>query len=374
MEIAFNPEQIQLSDSLRRFLDRSYGPDHRRSISAGQAGWSEGIWREFAGRLGILAILDDRERALRERYASLAAVMHRFGRALVVEPFLETVVLGGGIARRSKTGLIASLPERISAGDCRLVLADIDPLAERPGETTAATAQRAAGGWVLRGRKAAVAWGPAATHLIVSAVSDEGPSLFLVPAEHPQLGRHDFETVDARWASDVVLSDLTLPHDALIGSAGGAAALAGPAVQDAIFAICAEAAGVLEVMTETTIHHLRHRRQFGSALADFQVLRHRVAEMHMHLESLWSMIWFMVQHMDGEGDARSAAMSAGKVVAGKACRFIGQNAIQLHGAIGLTEDYSLGAYFKRSTVIERQFGTTGQHLRHFRDHSMSQSV
>jgi alkylation response protein AidB-like acyl-CoA dehydrogenase len=297
--------------------------------------------------------------------------MEEFGRALVVEPYLSTVVIGGGFLRRAGTDHATALIEQIIAGDAVIAFA----WAESQGRYNLAnlkTTARADGeGWVIDGHKAVVVAAPWASHLVVTArtggaqAEAEGVSLFLVEKSTPGVVTRDYPTVDGRRASEVTFETVRVGPEALIGEAGAALPLVEQVVDEALAAQCAEACGVLKKLHEGTLEYTKQRKQFGQPIAAFQVLQHRMVDMFMQVEQSVSMTYMAHVRLDEPAHERAKAISAAKVQIGRACRFVGQNAVQLHGGMGMTDEMAIGHYFKRASMIEGEFGSVDHHLRRY---------
>jgi alkylation response protein AidB-like acyl-CoA dehydrogenase len=297
--------------------------------------------------------------------------MEEFGRALVVEPYLSTVVIGGGFLRRADTALAADLIGGIIGGETIIAFA----WAERQGRYSLSnietTARPDGSGWVLNGQKAVVIGAPWATHLIVTARtggarSDTGGvSVFLVEKSAPGVITRDYPTVDGRRASEITFEAVHVPAEALIGEAGAALPLIEHVVDEAIAAQCAEACGVLRKLHEGTLEYTKQRKQFGQPIAAFQVLQHRMVDMFIQVEQAISMTYMAHIRLAEPARERAKAISAAKVQIGRACKFVGQNAIQLHGGMGMTDEMAIGHYFKRGTMIEGEFGSVDHHLRRY---------
>ena len=298
-------------------------------------------------------------------------VMEEFGKALVVEPYLGTVVIGGGFLKHGKPAGAAELIERIIAGEITMAFAWAEPQGRYNLSDLKTTARKDGAGYVLNGHKAVVIGAPWASHLIVTARTGggqrdpEGVSVFLVEADAEGIVTRDYPTVDGHRASEVYFENLTVPAEALIGPEGAALPLVEQVVDEAIAATCAEACGVLRRLHEGTLEYTRQRKQFGAPIASFQVLQHRMVDMFIQVEQAVSMTYMANIKLGEPAAERAKAVSAAKVQIGRACRFVGQNAIQLHGGMGMTDEMAIGHYFKRATMIEGQFGSVDHHLRRY---------
>lgn len=368
MEFSFTEEQSLLRDTVSAYLRDRYGFDERQAAVRSPSGWRPEVWTAFAEELGILgAAVPEALGGLGGGPLETMIVMEELGRALVVEPFLETTVLGAGLLRR--VGAAGErLLEGVVSGHTVLAVGWAEPGGRYDAAHVATTARRDGAGWVLDGRKAVVSAAPWATHLLITARTSgetrdpDGVSLFLVETDALGLSMQPYPTVDGRRAAELRLEGLILPAGALLGGEGQALPLVETVLDEATAAVCAEALGVMRGLHEATLDYARQRRQFGRAIGDFQVLQHRMVDMFMALELSVSATYMATLKLDEERAARMKAVSAAKVQVGRACRFIGQNAVQIHGGIGVTNELALGHYFKRATVIEGQFGGVDHHL------------
>ena len=368
MDFSFTEEQTLLRDSLAAFLADTYDFDKRRAAVASAAGWRPEIWKALAEDLGILgASFPEDMGGLGGGPTEVMVVMEEFGKALVVEPYLGTVVIGGGFLRRAGGAGAADMIGRIVEGKATLAFAWAEPQGRYCLHDIAVTARKDGTGYVLNGHKAVVVGAPFASHLIVTARTggarrDEGGvSVFLVDKSAKGVITRDYPTVDGQRASEIDFEDVALGAEARIGPDGEALALVSEVVDDAVAAVCAEACGVLRKLHEGTLDYTRQRKQFGQPIAAFQVLQHRMVDMFIQVEQAVSMT-YMAHIKLGDPAERAKAVSAAKVQIGRACRFVGQNAIQLHGGMGMTDEMAIGHYFKRATLIEGLFGSVDHHL------------
>jgi alkylation response protein AidB-like acyl-CoA dehydrogenase len=370
MDFSFTEEQSMLRDTLAAYLGDHYGLEARRTAIASEAGWRPETWKAFAEKLGILgAAFPEDLGGLGGGPVETHVIMEAFGEALVVEPYVGTVVLGGGLLQNAGHARAAELVGGIIAGDVTMAFAGAEAQARYAWTDIQTTARKDGSGWVLNGRKVVVVGAPWATHLIVSARTGggrrdrEGVSLFLLEKGAAGLSSLDYPTVDGGRASDVTFENVALPAEALIGPEGQGAPLLEQALDEAVAAHCAEACGVLRQLHEGTLEYTRQRKQFGQPISSFQALQHRMADMFMQVELASSLsLVATLKARDPDPVARGRAVSAAKVQVGKALRFVGQSAIQLHGGMGMTDEMAIGHYFKRGTMIEGLFGSTDHHL------------
>jgi alkylation response protein AidB-like acyl-CoA dehydrogenase len=328
------------------------------------------MWKQYA-ELGLLAL------PFEEKYGGTGGtavdtmiVAEAFGRALVLEPYLATVVLCGSLVRLGGSDQQrATLLAKIAAGELLIAFAHSEPQARYDLADVATRARKDGGGYIVDGAKTLVLHGDSADKLIVSARTagqqrdPQGISLFLVDADADGVSRRGYATIDGQRAAEVTLSDVRVGPEALIGEAGDALPLIERATDIAIAAQCAEAVGAMTAMQEMTVDYLKIRKQFGVPIGNFQVLQHRATEMLIALEQARSMAMLAAIIAEDENAAeRRRAISAAKVQICNSGRLIGQQATQLHGGIGMTMEYKVGHYFKRVTAIAATFGDAAYHL------------
>ena len=302
-----------------------------------EAGWRPEVWRAFAQDLGILgAALPEDVGGLGGGPTETMVIMEQLGAALVVEPFLGTVVIGGGFLTRSDHPAAAQLIAKIVAGETIFAFAGAEPQSRYNWADLKTTARKDGGGWLLNGHKAVVTGAPWADHLIVTARTGGaqrdagGVSVFLVEKSSPGVSTRDYPTVDGSRASEVFLENVSVPADALIGAEGEGLALVETVVDEATAALCGEACGVLRRLQEGTVEYTKQRKQFGQPISQFQVLQHRMVDMFIELEQSISMTYMAtIRLSETDPVERAKAVSGAKVQIGKACRFVGQNSIQV---------------------------------------------
>jgi alkylation response protein AidB-like acyl-CoA dehydrogenase len=372
MDFSFSQEQTMLRDSVARYLSDRYDFSQREAAIHSQAGWRPEVWKAFAEELGILAAPFSEELGgLGGGAIDNMIIMETLGGALVVEPYLETVVIAGGLLKRLGSDRATELIGQIIAGEALFALAHLEPGARYGLADVALTATRSGDGWTLDGVKDAVVGAPWANWLIVTARTAgqsgeaQGVSLFLVPRDAAGLSVSDYPTVDGSRASDVRFEGVAVGADALLGEEGNGLALLEPVMDEAIAALCAESLGVMRRMHADTIEYAKQRKQFGVPLATFQVLQHRMVDMFIAIEQAASMTYMATLKLDRPDTERARAASAAKVQIAKSCREVGQSAIQIHGGMGMTQELAVSHYFKRATVIEQQFGGPDYHLRRY---------
>ncbi len=367
MDFDLSEEQRLLKDSIDRLIADRYQFEQRKKYLAEPDGWSRDAWAQYA-ELGLLGLpFDETHGGFGGGPVETMIVMEAFGRGLVLEPYFATVVLGGGLIRRA--GSAAQQTELISLitqGKLKLAFAHVERQSRWNLADVATTASPDGGSWVLNGAKGVVLHGDCADRILVTArVSGgrqdrDGIGLFLVEAAAPGVTRRGYPTQDGLRAAEISLDGA--PATA-IGAPGDALPVIGQVVDEAIAALAAEAVGVMAAMQETTLDYLKTRQQFGRAIGQFQALQHRAVDMLTAVEQARSMALFAAV-MAGDADAteRRRAIAAAKVQIGRSGRHVGQEAIQLHGGIGMTMEYKVGHYFKRMTMIDQMFGDADQHL------------
>jgi len=362
--LTFSSEQQQFRDSLRRMLAADYSFERRREIAASARGWSAATWRQLA-ELGVLALtLPEAHGGLGGGAMDAYVVMEEAGRALLLEPWLPTVLMGAGvIARAGSADQCAAILPAVGAGGRQLALAHYEPGARYALDAVSSEARRDEGGWVISGAKTYVLNGAGADQLIVSARTAKGLSLFLAERVAPGITVRDYPMYDARRAAEVRFDGVRVGPGALLGEEGGAAPHLAATIDAAIAALCADAVGAMSVLLEMTGQYLKTRKQFGVPIGSFQVLQHRMADMLLETETARSMA-LLAAHGVGQPDPgeRARLVSAAKVRVGEAARFVGQQAVQLHGGIGVTDELAVSHYFKRLTMFEIAFGDSDHHL------------
>lgn len=364
MDFTLSGEQDLLRDGLNRFLSTRYDLDKSRTAVKTGAGWQPEIWKAFADELGILgAALPEEVGGIGGGPVETMVIAEALGYALVVEPYVDTAVVSAGLLRRAGDAKALEVLGRIIAGSAIVSLAATEAASGDHWQDVATTARRDGSDWVLTGSKILAIAAPFATHLLVTAATPDGPSVFLVDRAQPTPGLelHAYRTVDDRRAADLVLRELRLPSDALIG-AGPALPSLEAARDEGATAVCAEAVGCMRKVLSDTVEYCKQRKQFGQPIGSFQALAHRMVDMHMELEQSVAAVYLAVLNLEAEPAPRARAVSAAKATVGRAARFIGQNAVQLHGGMGMTEELAIGHYFKRLTAIQFEFGSTDHHV------------
>jgi len=369
MDFSFTDEQSMLRDTIASYLADNYSFDQRRAALKAEPGWRPDVWKAFADELGILgAAFSEDQGGLGGGYTENMVVMEELGKSLVVEPYLQTVVIGGGFLKHGKPAGADDLIGKVIAGEAIIAFAHAEPQGRYNWADLKTTAKKDGSGYVLNGHKAVVIGAPYATHLIVTARTGggqreaQGVSVFIVEKSAKGVTTRDYPTVDGFRASEVYFENVAVGADALIGPEGQSLPLVEQVIDEAVAATCAEACGVLRRLHEGTLDYTKQRKQFGQPISSFQVLQHRMVDMFIQLEQSISMTYMATIKLEDPAEERAKAVSAAKVQIGKACKFVGQNAIQLHGGMGMTDEMAIGHYFKRATMIEGAFGSTDHYL------------
>lgn len=369
MDFEFSDEQQQFAQALRKWTERAYTFEHRQQIAGSTEGVNDADWSALTD-LGLVGLGVPAERGgFDGTGVDHMIAMQEMGRAMLVEPLFSTL-WGCAFLRLANSQHL--LLERVAEGQVRLACALGESASRYDLDVVECVALACEGGWRLKGEKNVVPHGAQANVLIVSARTSgtrscrDGISLFAVNADAPGLRRSDFAMVDGQRAARVMLQDVLVPADALIGVQGGAWPIIDAAMDAGVALLCAEAIGVLEVLTEATLEHLRTRQQFGVTIGKFQALQHRMAEVYVHLEQSRSMAMLAaIKCTDAEVVQRRRSVSAAKARIGEALRFVGQQAVQLHGGLGVSDEMRVSHLFKRATVIEMSLGDTQFHVERF---------
>ena len=367
MDFDLNDEQRLLKDSVDRLIADRYGFEARRGYAAEPGGWSRGLWAQFA-ELGLLGLpFSEEDGGFGGGAVETALVMEAFGRGLVIEPYLSTVVMCGGLLRHLGTKeQRGRLIAEIASGERTLAYAQIERQSRHSLNDVTTKAERDGEAWRLTGAKSLVLHGETADTLLVSAriVGGErerhGIGVFLVEAESAGVARRGYPTQDGMRAAEIELAGA---QGELLGGSDDALPAMERVQDETLAAVAAESVGVMAAMHDLTVDYLKTRKQFGRPIGDNQALQHRSVDMYVSLEQARSMSFFAtMMAQEDDPTERQRAMHAAKVQIGRSGRHIGQEAVQLHGGIGVTMEYSVGHYFKRMTMIERGFGDTQAHL------------
>lgn len=374
MDFSYSEEQQMLQDSVSKFVQRHYGFDTRKEILADPRGFSSENWRVFA-ELGWLTVPFRIEDEGFGGFATdLMVIMEEFGKAMVVEPFVATAVLGGGLISElgSAQQKSAWLPQ-VMGGSLQLACALAEPDSRYNLASVSTTAVVQGDSFIVDGSKILVLNGPAADQLLVSvrtAGADRdihGISVLLIDANSPGIRKHSYTNVDGHRAAEITFTRVKVPAERLLGAPDEAYAGLVRVVDRATLAVCAEAVGALDSLLAKTVEYSKTRKQFGVAIGSFQALQHRMADMFIECQLARSIVMMAAMQLDSDApDAdKMRAVSAAKSRVGKAIRKVGQEAVQLHGGIGITDELDVGHLFKRVTAIETLYGNTDFHTARF---------
>jgi pimeloyl-CoA dehydrogenase small subunit len=371
MDFDLSEEQRILKESVEGLLADAYEFEQRKKYMKEKGGWSRAIWGKLAEQ-GLLGLpFTESDGGFGAGAVETVIVMEAMGRALVLEPYLATVVIGGGFLRHggSAAQKAAHIPGIID-GTKTFAFAQLEKNSRYDLDQVTTSAKKKGDGYVIDGEKFVVINGENADTLIVTARTGGGQrdrtgiGAFLVPGNAKGISKKTYPTQDGLHAADITFTGVEVGADAAIGDPGNALPLIERVVDEARTAICAEAVGAMDESLKTTVEYLKTRKQFGVPIGTFQSLQHRAADMFVALEQARSMSMFATMAADfDDPKERSTAVAAAKVQVGRSGRFIGQQSIQLHGGIGMTMEAKIGHYFKRLTVIESTFGDSEYHLR-----------
>ena len=368
MDFDLSEDQRLLKESVDRLIAGEYSFEQRKKYMTEPSGYSPAMWSQLT-EFGLLGLpFEETLGGFGGGPVETAIVMEAFGRGLVLEPFFATVILGGGLLRRAASdALRGSLAPRMSAGKLKLAFAHIERHSRYDLSDVTTTARKDGAGYVLDGAKSVVLHGDAADKIFVTARlagerrAPDGIGLFLIDPSTPGVSRRGYRTQDGLRAAELTLSNARATADDLVHD--NALAPIEHVVDEAIAALCAEAVGALQAMQDLTLEYLKTRKQFGRAIGSFQVLQHRSVDMLVAVEGARSMAMFAALSAAEENPIeRRKAISAAKVQIGRSARHVGQEAIQLHGGIGMTAEYAVGHYFKRVTMIDQLYGDADTHL------------
>ena len=369
MDFSFNEIQAMLDDSVEKFIANDYDFETRQKFAASDKGYSPEVWQTFA-ELGWTSVpFGEEDGGFGGGPADLMVLMLRFGKGLVVEPYLANIVLAGGVLRRAAS---SSQKERwlhpIIAGELQAALAYGEPQSRYDIANIRTSAVADGDGWILNGDKGVVFNGGNAELLVVAArTSGEqtdaaGITLFAVPADAEGLGVRAYPTVDGQQAAEIRFDDVVVDGGAVIGEPGRGFAALDATIDDAVLAVSAEAVGIMQVMTDKTVEYSKNRMQFGVPIGSFQALQHRMVDMFTDCEQSYSLLlWATMRAAQGEEDAKRAISSI-KYQVGTAGRKVGQEAVQIHGGMGVSWEVDIAHYFKRLTTIDQMFGNADWHL------------
>ncbi|MBO6702705.1 MAG: acyl-CoA dehydrogenase family protein [Pseudomonadales bacterium] len=373
MDFSFSEEQSLLQDSVQRFIQNDYTFDSRQKLLKTDDGFSRDNWANFA-ELGWLALpFSEESGGFGGTAVETMILMEEFGKGLVVEPYVSTVIMAGSVIEAGgtaahKEGALAE----IMAGTKLASLAYVEPQARFNLADVTTTATADGDNYTINGFKGVVLGGPSADLLVVPARTsgdqkdESGITLFLVDASASGISKRDYPTIDGLQASEINFESVSVSADDVLGEVGNGLSLLELGINNGILAVGAEAVGAMEVLYKTTVEYCKTREQFGQPIGKFQVLQHRMVDMFMEHEQAKSLLYMAALRMSEDDDIEARkAISALKVQIGKGGRFVGQNAIQLHGGMGMTDELNVGHYFKRITAIETLFGNVDHHLKKY---------
>ena len=372
MDFTFNEEQTLIQRQVEQFIQRDYDWESRQSLILTDSGYSLDNWNTFA-ELGWLGIsLSDDSGGFGGSSIDTMILMEEFGKGLVLEPFLETVVMCAELI--DKAGTLEQKKDVLTdvvEGKIQLALAYAEPQSRFNLADVMTEAKLESDNFILNGFKSVVMNGPNANKFIISARTsggqrdESGISLFLVDAEVSGLSSRDYQTVDNRRASELTLESVVIPRSCLIGELDEGFMVLDAAIDRSILAISAEAVGAMEVLYKTTVEYTKTREQFGTPIGKFQVLQHRMVDMFMEYEQCKSLLYMATMKHDEDSADAKKAISGLKYQVGNASKFIGQQSVQLHGGMGVTDELNVGHYFKRLTTIGTIFGNSDYHLKKY---------
>jgi alkylation response protein AidB-like acyl-CoA dehydrogenase len=376
MDFTFTDEQQLLADTVQRFVREHYSFEARRTILESDEGWSRAIWQEIAG-LGLTAVnVPEAHGGLGAGPVETMLVMNAFGAGLLLEPYLGAAVLAPALLAKLEDSIAATelLPE-IAAGERIVIVAHQEPQTRGEIGSIATSAEKNGDEYVLQGKKSVIAHAPAADEFLISArtsgktTDTAGVRVFRVPRDTNGLTVKGYRTLDGTRAADLEIDRVRLPASSIVGADTDALAALEAAHQIALSALCAEAVGIMKAVNATTLEYTKNRKQFGQPISRFQVLQHRMVDMFMHAEQATSMSYLAaIKCQDADPAERQRALSAAKVTIGQAGRFIAQQAVQLHGGMGMTDELMVSHYFKRLTAIDLTWGDADFHLQQFAAH------
>jgi alkylation response protein AidB-like acyl-CoA dehydrogenase len=369
MDFNFKEEQLQFADALKRWIDKDYSFDARMKIMHSDAGVSDAAWSTLA-ELGMTALpVPEQQGGFNGSAVDMYVVMKELGRGLVIEPYFATV-LGAQFLKRGESH--GGLLEQVAAGELKLACALLEKQSRHDLADIATTATADGSGFVIDGAKTVVVHGAEAGQLIVSASTSgsqrerDGISLFVVPADAAGVTIRGYRSLDGQRAANIRFEQVHVEAGAVIGAVGAGWDTLDACADYGAALLCAEALGAMEALFDATLDYLKTRTQFGAPIGKFQVLQHRMADMFIHLEQARSMALLAAVKADADNaDERRRAVSAAKYRIGEAARYIGQQAVQLHGGMGVTNELPAAHYFKRLTTIGLSLGDGDHHLRRF---------
>ncbi|MGO1121075.1 acyl-CoA dehydrogenase family protein [Rhodovibrionaceae bacterium A322] len=372
MDFELSEEQTMLKDSVDRFVKENYEPNDRRALVDSALGFSRDHWQQFAD-MGWLALpFSEESGGLGGKAIDTNVLMEGLGAGLVLEPYLSTVLLGGRLIEEAgSTAQKEAVLPAVIEGQCLLAFAYAEPQSRYNLSNVTCQAEKTADGYQLNGTKSVVLHAASADKIVVScrtsgnASDQDGISLFLLDRETPGLVTKDFRTVDGQRASDLAFDNVQVPSDALLGEEGNAYPVIEKVIDLAICALSAEAIGAMQTVNDMTKDYVGTRKQFGAPIGSNQVVKHRVVDMYVAAEEAKALCDISAMRADGSAEERLLAASAIKSKIGEAARFVGGQGVQLHGGIGMTDEFPIGHFYKRLMAIDMIFGNSDFHLNRY---------
>ena len=372
MNFELSEEQKMIQQSVERFVQDNYDLNTRISLSANDCGYSSDFWKSMA-ELGWLGLpFDESDGGFGGNQIDVLVIMEQFGKGLVLEPFLASVVMGGGALKKGASESLKNeiLPGLIE-GTKQLSFAYAEQQSRFDLEDVITSARKEGDGFVLNGQKSMVQNAETADHIIVAArtsggqIDEDGITLFLIDTNSEGLSMDNFPTVDGLRASEIILENVSVSEDRVIGNIDEGFEILQSVANDAILALSAEAVGAMEVLYKDTVEYTQQREQFDHPMSEFQVLQHRMVDMFMEYEQCKSMLYRATMESVQDPKAAQRTIHGLKHLIGKSGLFVGENAVQLHGGMGVTEELRVGHFFKRLLVIDSMFGNADHHLQKF---------
>jgi alkylation response protein AidB-like acyl-CoA dehydrogenase len=371
MDFTFTEEQNLLRDSVRKFVEKDYAFETRRALLKSELGFNRETWKGFAD-LGWTSLpFSEEDGGLGGSPLDTMIVLEEFGRGLVLEPYIPTVVFAGGLLRRASAALKSKYLPGIINGDLIAAVGYADPDSRFDLARVSTTAKKDGGGYLLNGKKLAVIAGNAADLLIVSARTSgsgnerAGITLFAIDAKTAGVERLNYATVDGLRAANITFTNVKVGAEQIVGDLDRGLELLETVVDEVLIALGAEATGIMEVMYKSTVAYCKDRKQFGVPIASFQVLQHRMVDMFMEAEQFKSLTYMATMTQDAKRPLGKVAAGV-KWLLGRAGRVVGQSAIQNHGGMGMTEELAISHYFKRLTMLDLMLGNSDHHLDRYR--------
>jgi alkylation response protein AidB-like acyl-CoA dehydrogenase len=369
MNFSLSEEQTMLADSVEKYVTNDYDFETRQKYANSDLGYSGEVWQSFA-ELGWTAVpFSEADGGFDGGLIELMVMMQQFGRGLIVEPYLANIVLAGGVLRRAgNDDQREQWLQSIVAGELQACLAFVEPQSRYDINSVTTAAAADADGWLLTGAKGVVLNGGSADLIIVPARTngedgdEEGITLFAVAADSPGITRQSYPTVDGLRAAEIRLDNVRVDGDSVLGIVGEGFATLSAVIDEATLAVCAEAVGIMRIMTEKTVEYSKSRVQFGVPISSFQALQHRMVDMLTSCEQSYSLLLWAMMVNDDNGEEAKRAVSSIKYQVGTAGQKVGEEAVQIHGAMGVTWELDIAHYFKRITAINQMFGSADWHL------------